>query len=349
MNLRSTGRPIAVDAMGGDNGLEAACDGAAWLSRHSEGEIVLVGDAEAIARALDRRPHEPGRLHIVAAEGAISMDAKPREALAAQPRASMPLAAQLVASGDAGALVSAGNTGALILSCAQAFERFEGVRRTALAAVYPTENLHGRHGDPFSLMLDVGANLRVDAEDLVAFAIMGAAYASVVSDNPRPRVALLNNGTEPGKGPPEMVAAYAALMARKAAGAIDFIGNVEGLDIPKGTADVVVCDGFTGNVVLKMLEGVNETVRRLARTAYRDRISWRFALLLLNSGIRRLKSLTDWRQYGGAPILGFRELCIKAHGRSTGRALSNAICVARKAVDSGLSERIAQRLDSPPA
>lgn len=334
---------IAVDGMGGDAAPAEIVKGVAWLSRAraEEGELLLVGDRDALQRELDKHEHDPKIITIVPAQGVIPMDAKPRDAVDAMPRASLPLAAAMVAAGEARALVSAGNTGAVILSCARHFQRLEGVRRTALAAVFPTENLHGRNNDPFSLMLDVGANIRVSAEDLENFAIMGSAYASLISDNPRPRVALLNNGTEASKGPPELVAAYQALIKRKD---LEFIGNIEGLDIPKGTADVVVCDGFTGNVVLKMLEGVNETVKRLARYAWQSKLHWKIAFFLLGRGISRLKQLTDWRQYGGAPILGFDQLCIKAHGRSTGRAISNAVRVARKAVDSGLQPRIAELL-----
>jgi phosphate acyltransferase len=332
---------IALDAMGGDDAPEAIIKGAAWLSNNSDGHILLVGDGDRIRAELSRRSHNESNLSIVEAQGVLPMDAEPRQALAELPRASLPLAAAMVASGEAQALVSAGNTGAVILSCAQAFNRLSGIKRTALAAVYPTEQRHGPKGDPFSLMLDVGANIRVSASDLVAFALMGSAYSSVISENPNPKVALLNNGTESSKGPSEVVEAYAALSQRSD---INFLGNIEGVDIPRGTADVVICDGFTGNVVLKMLEGVNETVTRLARYAYRDRLSWKVALALLSNGIRELKNLTDWQQYGGAPILGFDSLCIKAHGRSGGRAISNAIRVARKAVDSGLGPRIADLL-----
>jgi len=332
---------IAVDGMGGDFGCAEIAKGVAWLSRNSEGRILLTGDLEQLRSCLAAHSHDPNQIELIASEGAIPMDAKPRQALDDNPRASLPLAASLVAAGDADALVSAGNTGVVILSCARHFQRLPGVRRTALAAVYPTREKHGPQGDPFSLMLDVGANLRVSAEDLVSFAIMGSAYASVVSENPSPSIALLNNGSEASKGPEEYREAYRVLEQRDD---LRFIGNVEGLDIPRGTADVVICDGFTGNIVLKMLEGVSETVKGLAKYAYRDRMSWKLGLMLLSRGIKQLKEVTDWRQYGGAPILGFDQLCIKAHGRSNGRAISNAIKVARKAAEADLSHNIAQRL-----
>jgi glycerol-3-phosphate acyltransferase PlsX len=179
----------------------------------------------------------------------------------------------------------------------------------------------------------VGASNQVDAEDLVNFALLGSAYAARVSKNPRPRVALLSNGVEEMKGPPEIVEAHRLL---KDLPAVNFVGNVEGVDIPRGTADVVVTSGFVGNVVLKMLEGVSETVLSLARYAYKEKLVWRAGLMMLSGGIRRLKGITDWEQYGGAPLLGFDHLFIKAHGRSGAPAIANAIKVAAKASQSDL-------------
>jgi glycerol-3-phosphate acyltransferase PlsX len=248
------------------------------------------------------------------------------------------MAARLVGQeGAADALVSAGNTGAVVLSCSKAFTRIEGVKRTALAAVVPTKRNRGPHSDPFSLILDVGATIRVSADDLVNFASMGSAYASIISQNKNPKVALLSNGSESNKGTPEIIEAHQKLNDLSN---INFIGNVEGVDLPKGIADVVVCDGFTGNVVLKMLEGVSEAVMDLAKYAYRRRLTWKLAFLLLSSGINRVKKITDWQQYGGAPILGFDQLCIKAHGRSSPRAIRNAIRVAEKCVNQDLAGRI---------
>jgi phosphate acyltransferase len=247
------------------------------------------------------------------------------------------VAAGLVAAGQAEALVSAGNTGASVLACARHFRLIPGVRRAALAAVYPTEIRRGAKEDPFSLLLDVGATLDCSADDLVAFAVMGAAYAARISKNERPRVALLSNGTEAGKGPKEVAGAHQILLQH---GGLNFIGNVEGVDIPRGTADVVVCSGYVGNVVLKMLEGVQATVLSLARYAYKKNLLWRVALIMLSGGIKRLKEVTDWQEYGGAPLLGFDKLFIKAHGRSGERAIANAIKVAAKAVHTGLVPEI---------
>jgi glycerol-3-phosphate acyltransferase PlsX len=340
---------IAVDAMGGDSAPQTIVEGAAEASLTTRCQIALVGDEAAIVRILSKVRHDPERLRVVGASGAIPMDASPRAALDAQPDASLPAAARIVAGKTEGisadALVSAGNTGAVILACADAFQRIEHVRRTALAAVIPTERRRGEKNDPFTLLLDAGATLRVSAHDLAGFGLMGATYASIVSKNERPKVALLSNGRERTKGTEEIVKAH-ELLERCAS--IDFIGNIEGTDIPRGTADVIICDGFTGNITLKMLEGVQETVMELARFAYRSKLSWRVALWLLSSGIKTLKELTDWQQYGGAPILGFDRLCIKAHGRSGPRAIKNAIKVAHRCVEQDLPLVIASRMQALP-
>ena len=223
--------------------------------------------------------------------------------------------------------MSAGNTGAVTLTCARAFARLPGVSRAALGAVYPTERRRGEKDDPFSLILDAGLTLEVTADDLVAFAVMGSAYAQRISRNPKPRIALLSVGSEEGKGTAAVVLAHERL---KRVEGIEFIGNVEGMDIPRGTADVVVTGGFVGNIVLKMLEGVSDTVMRLARYAGEKSLQYRMGLALLAPAIKRVRQVTDWEQYGGAPILGFDRLCIKAHGRSTERAIGNAIKVAQR-------------------
>jgi glycerol-3-phosphate acyltransferase PlsX len=220
-----------------------------------------------------------------------------------------------------------------------------GIRRAALAAVYPTEIRRGEKEDPFALILDVGATVEASAEDLVNFGIMGSAYSRAISKNLEPKVALLSNGTEDMKGPKNVVEANRRLRTHPG---VRFIGNIEGVDLPKGTADVVVCDGFTGNVVLKMLEGVSETVVNLARYAYKSSIRWRAGLAMLSSGIRRLKEVTDWQEYGGAPVLGFDHLFLKAHGRSKSRAIANACKVAAKAVSADFVKTIGENVADTP-
>lgn len=330
---------IVVDAMGGDHAPDEIVKGAAEASLAlNNAEIILVGDAAALGRLLPKMRHDGSRVRVHHAPAFVEMDEKPAEALAAKPEASIAIAADLVARGEGDALVSAGNTGASVLACAKHWKLLEGISRAALAAVYPTELRRGEKDDPFSLILDVGATVDVTAEDLVGFAVMGSAYAKLVSRNRRPRVALLSNGTEAGKGPAAIVSAHAKLVETTE---LNFIGNIEGLDIPRGVADVVVTGGFTGNVVLKMLEGVSETVVRLARYAHKEKLAWRLGLIALSSAIDQLKDLTDWQQYGGAPLLGFTHPFIKAHGRSNARAITNAVKVAHKALVGNLCGNIA--------
>lgn len=333
---------IAFDVMGSDHGPEEVVRGAAQLSIEAPHiHALLVGDRELIDAALADTKHRAEQISVQHAPEFVGMDEKPGEALARKKNASVAMAAQLVADGEAQALVSAGNTGAGVLACARHFKLIPGVRRAALAAVYPTRGTRGEKEDPFSLILDVGATVEATAEDLVAFAVMGSAYARIISKNERPKVALLSNGVEPQKGPPRVVDAHSRLSAMEG---IHFVGNVEGVDIPKGTVDVIVTDGFVGNVCLKMLEGVHETVMDLARYAYKEKLRWRAGLAMLSSGIQRIKDITDWEQYGGAPILGFDRIFIKAHGRSKARAITNAGKVAAKAVANQLGTTIQEGL-----
>jgi len=335
---------VAVDAMGSDRGPEVTVAGAAEISRSSGApNLVLVGDEAILRRLLLVNEHDRERVRIAHAPTAVSQDDKPRDALTDKPGCSILRAAQLVKRGEADVLVSAGNTGAVTLACARTFDRLPGVGRCALGAVYPTERRRGEKDDPFSLILDAGLTLEVDADDLVAFAVMGSAYAARISRNPRPRVALLSIGAEDGKGTSSVVEANRRLRALDRS-LIEFIGNIEGMDIPKGTADVVVTAGFTGNIVLKMLEGVAETVMRLGRYAGDSSLRYKAGLGLLMPAVKKLRKATDWEQYGGAPILGFDHLCIKAHGRSTARAMGNAIKVATRAARTELVPSIREAL-----
>lgn len=321
--------------MGGDNAPAEIVQGAAEASLTiPSAEIILVGDAGIIGDLLPRMRHDGARVrirHVPSLGGAGAPDA------------SVVAAVELVANGEGDAVVSAGDTRASVLACSRHWKLITGVRRAALAAVFPTEVRRGDTDDPFSLLLDVGATIDATAEDLVGFAVMGSAYAQLVSHNRRPRIALLSNGSEPNKGPPEVTHAHAIL---RAATDLNFIGNIEGLDIPCGVADVVVTSGFVGNVVIKMLEGVSETVVRLARYAHKERLAWRLGLVALSSAIDQLKTVTDWRQYGGAPLLGFTHPMIKAHGRSNARAIANAVKVAHKALAGDLCGSIESAMAS---
>src|SRR5436309_901307 len=230
------------------------------------------------------------------------------------------------------------DTAACVLTCARYFRLLKGIRRAALASVYPRHTEYTGQ-DPLALMLDVGATIRCESEELVQFALMGSAYARRISKVPSPRVALLNMGVEGTKGGETLVAAYRRLRRMPA---LNFVGNVEGNDLARGRADVVVCEGLLGNVVLKLVEGIADVFTDVASAAARRRLSWRIGLALLARGIERLRQLTDYTQYGGAPILGFENLFIKCHGRSNARAVANAVKVAAKAVRDRVPAEIAE-------
>jgi phosphate acyltransferase len=327
---------IALDVMGGDRGPAQAVKAAAEISRTTTIGVQLFGQPDAIEAELAKVEHERSRLHIVSAREVIGMADKPREAIERKPDASVSRAMQAVAAGDADAIVSAGSTGALVLAAAKFLPRIEGVDRAALAAVYPTRERSGNQ-DRFALMLDVGATVRCRPQDLLFFAYMGHAYASRISKVARPTIGLLNMGTEETKGG-EVLATAHRLM--KEDPILNFVGNVEGNDIPMGGADVIVCEGLVGNVALKMAEGVGEVFRDLGKWAFEQSLLWKVGLLLLSGGLRRLKDVTDYREYGGAPLLGFDGLVLKAHGRSSSRAIGNAVKVAAKAVRDGVCDEI---------
>jgi glycerol-3-phosphate acyltransferase PlsX len=328
---------IAVDAMGGDLAPDEIVKGVARASLNTAIECVLVGDEQRIQPVLESVSYNPEHIRIRHAADVIGMSEAPKEALRTKRDASIVVGAKLVADGHAQALVSAGNTGACILACARHFRALKGVRKTALASVFPRQTEYPGQ-DQLALLLDVGATIRCDALDLVQFAVMGSAYARRVSKVARPRVGLLNMGAEPFKGGEVLSEAYERLTAVPG---IEFVGNIEGNDIAKGRADVIVCEGLLGNVVLKLIEGIADVVTDVASNAVKKRLMRRLGMMLLSRGIREIAHLADYTKYGGAPLLGFEHLFIKAHGRSTARAIENAVKVAAKAVRDGVAQEIA--------
>lgn len=328
--------------MGGDEAPRAPVRAAAMVSRQTELRLLLVGDPERIEAELGQVEHDRRRLEIVPARQVVHQDEKPRAALQAKPDASILVASRLLAAKEADALVSAGSTGALVLAAAQVVPRIPGVQRAALAAVIPRQP-RADNPDRFSLLLDVGATVRCRAIDLLFFAYMGHAYARRISKVARPTVGLLNMGTEETKGGEELCEAHRLM---KADPLLAFVGNVEGSGIPRGAADVIVCEGFVGNVALKLAEGVGEVFKNLGKWAFKHSLLWRAGLVLLSGGLRRLKDLTDYREYGGAPLLGFCAPIIKAHGRSPAPAIANAIKVAAKAARDDVCGEIEQAVAS---
>ena len=334
---------IAVDAMGGDHAPDAVVRGVAQVSVATDIDCVLVGDQRRIQDVLDTVPYNADRIEVLHCDGVIGMADDPRTAVG-RADTSLVMALMAVADGRADALVSAGNTGACVLGCAKYFALLPGVRRAALASVFPRQTEYPGQ-DPFALLVDVGATVHVAADELVHFALMGAAYARRVSKVGSPRVGLLNMGSEEGKGGEVLVEAHRRL--RGLTGLL-FVGNVEGHEIVRGKADVIVCDGFTGNVVLKLLEGLGEVLADVTKAAGEQKLMWRVGLRLLSQGIERVHALSDYTQYGGSPILGFRQLLIKCHGRSSPPAIANAVKVAAKSVRDRVPAEIADAVTTVP-
>ena len=317
---------VAIDAMGGDHAPDEIIKGVAEASREYDARYLLVGDKTKIENALNRYTPKSGSIEIVHTDESIGMDERPRSALEAKSRASIAIAAELTAQEKADALISAGNTGAVILAAAKHIPMIEGVERSALAAVVPTFDIK-KHSVSFSLILDIGATIHCESKHLVHFAFMGYIYTKYILNVENPRVGLLNVGTEETKGGQTLTRTYKLL---KEIPELNFVGNIEGNNLLSGAADVIVCEGILGNTLIKLIEGVAESLTGLGKFAGRKNPVFMFALALLSPGIKKLKKKMDYSEYGGVPLLGFRRLCIKAHGKSNAKTVKNAIKVAVK-------------------
>ncbi|CUU34542.1 MAG: phosphate acyltransferase PlsX [Armatimonadetes bacterium] len=312
---------IAVDAMGGDYAPQEIVAGAYESARQVSFEIVLVGDTEQIEAHLPKRGR-PSNLHIHHASQVITMEDSPVMAIRRKRDSSLVVAAKLVKEGKADALVSMGNTGAVGVVAKLLWGSLPYVDRPAIATVLPTYT--GR-----CVLLDSGATVDCSPRQLLDFALMGQIYAAQVLEIPNPRVGLLNIGEEATKGNSVTKEAYQLLMTHLKD---DFVGNVEGKTFFEGVADVVVCDGFVGNVFLKTGEGVAETVLKIIKEELtRNRLNM-IPLALLKPAFERIKRRLDYREYGGAPLLGVDGVCIIGHGRSDRYAVRQAISVAAQAV-----------------
>jgi len=331
---------IAVDAMGGDLAPAEPVMGAAQATLESTAHVILVGDEKRILDVLNETEYNANQIEIIHTDEFITNEDIPQQVIRKKPRASMILAAKLCREGTAQGIVSAGNTGAYVLSASRYVPRIVGVRKTAIATVYPTHNAQGRN-DHFSLLLDVGANIHCTTEDMVQFALMGTIYTSDIKGIPDPTIALLNIGKESYKGGDMLSRVYKILDKLPN---INFIGNIEGNDIMKGLADVVVTEGYVGNIVMKTVEGIAESMSHLGRYAFKHRFIWRLGLIALSGGIKALKQVTDYSEYGGAPLLGFQNVVIKAHGRSKAKAITNAIKLAAKSYRDNICGKISKEI-----
>ena len=329
---------IAVDAMGGDEGVRVMISGAALARRrHDKFKFLLVGDEARIKAALENHPNMREASEILHCEGVVSGEEKPTQALRRAKTTSMGLAIQAVKQGDAGAAVSAGNTGALMAMSKVALRTMPGIDRPALAGLMPTLEAHD------VVMLDLGANTECDARNLVQFAIMGAAYARIVFGSEAPRVRLLNIGTEETKGTGELQ--QAAQRLRAATGlALSFEGYVEADKINRGNIDVVVTDGFSGNIALKAIEGTARFVTDLLKNAFTSSIRSKFGFLVSRPATELLRHHLDPNNHNGAVFLGLNGVVVKSHGSANAAGVANAVAVAARLLEESLTERIAAGL-----
>jgi glycerol-3-phosphate acyltransferase PlsX len=327
---------VAVDANGADLGPAEVARGAADAAAAGV-RVLLFGPAADIGPV-------PSGVEVVDSPVSIAKAPDPARAVRANPEASIVRAVAAVAEGRADALVSGGSTGATLAASLFGFKRIRGVHRPALASMVPVP----APGHPF-LMLDLGANAEVRPEHLVQFAHMGAAFMEAVMDVERPRVGLLSNGGEPTKGTRDVIAAHAVLAEQAERGQINFVGNVEGFAIGQGQIDVMVADGFAGNVAVKTMEGTSAALFGALRAAAESSLRARFGGLLLRPALRRLRDQLHPEEAGGAVLLGLRHLAVVPHGSFGARGFAQAISVAARGVEHELLDRTHDRLEAAGA
>ncbi len=329
---------IAIDAMGGDVGVRVMMAGAALARhRHDRLKFLLVGDEVRIKAALDSHPNLRAASEILHTDEVVTGDDKPSQALRKSKNSSMGLAIQAVKSGDCGAALSSGNTGALMAMSKLALRTMPGIDRPALAALLPTL------GSNDLVMLDLGANTECDANNLIQFAIMGAAYARTALGLERPRVALLNIGTEDMKGTDEIRDAAAALRGASEL-PMDFTGFIEGDKMSRGDIDVLVCDGFSGNIALKTIEGTARFVTDLLRNAFASSVRSKIGFLISRPATELLKHHLDPNNHNGAVFLGLNGVVLKSHGGANEKGVANAVHVAAELVEKDITRQVSEDL-----
>lgn len=329
---------IAIDAMGGDEGVRVMVEGAALARRDHPGfQFLLVGDSARIERALESHPGMAGASEILHCDDVISGDELPSKAIRRAKTTSMGLAVNAVKEGAAGAAVSAGNTGALMAMSKIALRTLPGIDRPALAALLPTLEPHD------VVMLDLGANTEADARNLVQFAVMGAAYSRIVNGFESPTVRLLNIGTEDIKGTGALRDAAQLLTEAKGL-AMKFDGFVESDKINRGETHVVVTDGFSGNIALKAIEGSARFVTDLLRQAFTSSLRSKIGFLVSRPATELLKHHLDPNNHNGAVFLGLNGVVVKSHGSATAKGVAQAVTVAARLLENRLIDRIAEDL-----
>ncbi len=326
---------IAVDAMGSDRAPKPEVEGAILAARHYDVHVLLVGPEHEVRAEL--RNHSSSaleKIQVVHASEVIGMDEKAAQAVRSKKDSTMRIGLRMVRDGKASGFITAGNTGAAMATAKMVLGALPGVDRPALAAVFPTAQ------GTASIMLDVGANVDSKPHNLEQWAVMGDVYARSIFGADSPRVGLLSIGEEEAKGNELTRAAYQLLKQLP----LQFVGNVEGRDLYNGNVDVIVCDGFIGNVALKVSEGLVETVGYILKESLRATITRQVGFLLSRKAFEEFKKRLDYSEYGGAPLLGIKGVCIVSHGSSNAHAIRNAIRVAADFANAGINSQIARGL-----
>ncbi|MBY5932374.1 phosphate acyltransferase PlsX [Tateyamaria omphalii] len=331
---------VSIDTMGGDLGPAAVVSGCSTsASKNPKLGFILHGPRDELERLVAKRKNLAKRCIIRDAQGVVTMDDKPSHVVRNGKGTSMWSAIESVRAGDADVAVSCGNTGALMALSMIRLRKLPGVNRPAIAVLWPSRNPQG-----FNVMLDVGADVRADADDLLRYALMGASYARNGMDLPRPRIGLLNVGTEEHKGRSELKEAYELIGAQADAAEFDFVGFVEGGDIQGDSVDVVVTDGFTGNVAIKTGEGTASLIGDLLREAFKFTPLSRLAYLLAFTSMRRLRKRIDPRRVNGGVFLGLNGTVVKSHGGADATGISAAIKLAAQLSEQGFNDKLAARV-----
>jgi glycerol-3-phosphate acyltransferase PlsX len=322
---------IAIDAMGGDHAPAEIVAGALRAHEELDADVILVGDPEQISAELKKHTSDQP-MEIVPADGVVEMEEEPIVALRRKPKASINVAMQLVKDKRADAVVSAGHSGAAMAAALLRLGRLQGIERPAIAAVFPTL-MAGKS----VLILDVGANVDCRPQFLEQFAVMGSVYSQYVLGTEEPKVGLLNIGEECTKGNEVAIRAHQLLQENSH---ISFIGNAEGRDVLSGRFDVVVCDGFVGNVLLKFAEAVGDVLLQILRQELPRGMHGKLGTTLLKPNLRRIRQRIDHAEHGGALLLGVAGICIIGHGSSQAPTVFNAVRLAKEAVDHAVLDRI---------
>ena len=333
---------VILDAMGGDNAPLAPVMGAVQAAKDFGAEITLVGRGESILEVLRTNGIDtlPAGIEIANADDVVDMHDDPARVIRQKPNSSMVMGLKMLSDGQGDAFVSAGSTGALLTGATLLVKRVKGIRRAAMGPAMPNK-AGGK-----TIILDCGANAECTPEFLLQFGLVGSLYAKKNLGVENPKVGLLNIGTEDTKGTSLQKEAYALLKAAGDQGLINFVGNVESRDVPLGAVDVVVCDGFAGNVLLKSIEGTAMFMGSLMSRMFKKSLLSKLAALLVMKDIQAFKKLLDYREIGGTPFLGIRKPVIKAHGSSDALAFRNAVHQAMEAANNDITAELEQMLSS---